>query len=191
MEIVFATNNQHKILEVTKILPSTFELRTLKDIGCHEEIPETAATLEGNSFQKANFIYTKYGKNCIADDTGLEVTALNGAPGVRSARYAGEPSNPAKNIEKILQELKDKTVRTAQFRTIFTLILNGNIYQFEGTVKGKIINSPRGEGGFGYDPVFVPKNYTQTFAELPLEVKNKISHRGLATKKLIDFLSKY
>lgn len=188
MKIVFATNNANKLHEVSKIIPKGIKIVSLKDINCLVDIPETSKTLEGNSFLKANYVYQNYKKNALADDTGLEIDALNGSPGVFSARFAGEPANHKNNIQKVLLELQNQKDRNAQFRTIFTLILNGNIFQFEGTVKGKIIKEERGLGGFGYDPIFIPEGHNRTFAELPLEIKNEISHRGIATKKVIEFL---
>ena len=188
-KLVFATNNEHKLRELQQILPNRFELLSLKDIGCTEEIPETAETIEENSMQKAEYVYKKYKTDCFADDTGLEIEALNGRPGVYSARYAGEEKNMTKNIEKILSELKGAENRKARFKTVISLILNGEKYQFEGIVNGKIIEQKKGDSGFGYDPVFVPEGYNQTFAEMSAEEKNKISHRGRAVQKLVKFLA--
>jgi len=188
-KLVFATNNEHKLRELQQILSNRFELLSLKDIGCTEEIPETAETIEENSMQKAEYVYKKYKTDCFADDTGLEIEALNGRPGVYSARYAGEEKNMTKNIEKILSELKGAENRKARFKTVISLILNGEKYQFEGIVNGKIIEQKKGDSGFGYDPVFVPEGYNQTFAEMSAEEKNKISHRGRAVQKLVKFLA--
>ena len=161
---------------------------SLKDIHCEEEIPETSDTIEGNAHQKAEYIYNNYHVDCFADDTGLEVEALNGAPGVYSARYAGPQHNSKDNIRKLLANMQDKENRNAQFRTAILLIVDGKKHLFEGTIKGKIIRSERGSGGFGYDSVFVPEGFEKTFAELGEEIKNKISHRAIATKKLVKFL---
>ena len=187
-KLVFATNNQNKFRELQQILSNEFELLSLKDIGCLEDIPETAETIEENSMQKAEYVYQKYKIDCFADDTGLEIEALQGRPGVYSARYAGEEKNMDKNIEKILSELKNKDNRKARFKTIISLILDGEKYQFEGIINGEIIEEKRGDSGFGYDPVFVPEGYDITFAEMPADEKNKISHRGRAVKKLATFL---
>ena len=190
MKIVFATNNQHKLKEVREILGEKFEVMSLNDIGCHEDIEETADTLEGNSMIKTQYIFNKYRVNVFADDTGLEVRSLNGAPGVYSARYAGgEGHDSEANMSKLLRELEGVTDRTAQFRTVITLmLLNGEIKTFEGIVEGKIIEKRRGETGFGYDPIFCPEGYSQTFAEMESEMKNSISHRGRAVEKLAQFL---
>ena len=187
-KIVFATNNAHKLQEVSEILEDKIQIMNLKDIHCEEEIPETSDTIEGNAYQKANYIYEHYHVDCFADDTGLEVEALNGAPGVYSARYAGPQHNSKDNIRKLLTNMQDIENRTAQFRTAIVLILDGKIHLFEGTIKGTIIRSERGSGGFGYDSVFVPDGFEKTFAELGEEIKNKISHRAIATKKLVKFL---
>lgn len=187
-ELVFATNNPHKIGEIKAIIGESFTVLGLKDIGCHEDIVEDAGTIEGNASLKSNYIWNKYGKNCFADDTGLEIEALNGRPGVKSARYAGDDCNPENNIRKVLQELSGIENRKARFKTVISLILDGNELKFEGTVEGKIIQEKRGKEGFGYDPVFVPDGYNQTFAEMPANEKNRISHRGMATRKLIDYL---
>jgi XTP/dITP diphosphohydrolase len=188
MEIVFATNNEHKLRELQQILGQQFKLLSLKDIGCDEDIPEESPTIEENSMDKAIYVFDKYSKNCFADDTGLEVEALDGRPGVVSARYAGEEKNIDKNIEKVLGELEGKTNRKARFKTVISLIIDGKKHQFEGIVNGTIIKEKKGEEGFGYDPVFVPDGYNITFAEMEADEKNKISHRGLAVKKLVDFL---
>ncbi len=187
-EIVFATNNLHKLEEVLPLLAEKYTVLSLNDIGCTQEIPETADTLEGNALLKAQYIYTNYGKNCFADDTGLEVEALDNAPGVYSARYAGEEKSAAANMQKLLQELTGKTNRNARFRTAIALIIDGKSYLFEGEVKGEIIEHKRGTEGFGYDPIFIPTGYKQTFAEIALSEKNKISHRAKAVQKLITFL---
>lgn len=188
-KLVVATNNAHKLKEIADILDEKIELLSLKDINCHVDIPETADTLEGNARQKALYIYKNYGMDCFADDTGLEVEALNGAPGVFSARYAGEDHDSEANMQKLLRELKEKENRKAQFRTTICLIMNGKEYLFEGIVKGKIIEEKRGVTGFGYDPIFVPEGYDLTFAELGNDIKNTISHRARAVEKLCLFLN--
>jgi XTP/dITP diphosphohydrolase len=188
MEIIFATNNDHKLHEVADLLKEKYQVLSLKEIGCFDDIPETAETLQGNALLKARYVYERYGKNCFADDTGLEVEALNNAPGVYSARYAGEDKDAQANMRKLLNELQGITNRRARFRTVIALILNGQESLFEGEVKGTIIDFPRGINGFGYDPVFVPEGYDKTFAELDLSVKNGISHRANAVKKLTYFL---
>ncbi|MDE0536332.1 non-canonical purine NTP diphosphatase [Tenacibaculum sp. L6] len=188
MKLVFATNNLNKLAEVQKMLPTTIELLSLKDINCFDDIEETATTLEGNAQIKANHISEKYGYNCFADDTGLEVPALNGAPGVYSARYAGEPTNAENNMQKLLNELHNKTNRDAQFRTSVCLNLNGEQFLFDGVCKGQILSEKQGEQGFGYDPIFQPEGYNNSFAEMTAEEKNKISHRGLAIQQLVSFL---
>lgn len=190
-EIVFATNNAHKLEEVVPLLVEKYNILSLNDINCTDEIPETADTLEGNALLKAQFVYNTYGKNCFSDDTGLEVEALNNAPGVYSARYAGEAKSAEANMNKLLVELDGKTKRNARFRTAIALILDGKEYLFEGEIKGHIIEAKRGSNGFGYDPLFIPDGYTATFAELPLSEKNKISHRAKAIHKLITFLEKH
>ncbi|AFM06344.1 non-canonical purine NTP pyrophosphatase, rdgB/HAM1 family [Bernardetia litoralis DSM 6794] len=199
MKICFATNNSKKIEEVKAALPSTIQLVSLKEIGCTEEIPETTPTIEGNSEQKAMYVYQNYATNCFADDTGLEIEALNGQPGVSSAMYAdeivGSYRDSKENMKLVLKNLNEQaengnTNRNAQFKTVFTLVLDGKKQQFEGIIKGKIIDTPRGEDGFGYDPIFVPNGYDETFAEMPLSEKNKISHRAIATRKLVEFLNK-
>ncbi len=190
MKLVFATNNLNKLAEVQKMLPKSIELLSLKDINCFEEIPETATTLEGNAKIKANHISENYQYNCFADDTGLEVNALNGNPGVYSARYAGEPVNIENNISKLLNELKTTDNRKAHFKTSICLNLNGSQFLFDGICKGEILHSKQGEKGFGYDPIFKPEGSELSFAEMSSEEKNKISHRGLAIAKLITFLSK-
>lgn len=188
-KLVVATNNAHKLKEIADILDEKIELLSLKDINCHVDIPETADTLEGNARQKALYIYKNYGMDCFADDTGLEVEALNGAPGVFSARYAGEDHDSEANMQKLLRELKGIENRKAQFRTAICLIMNGKEYLFEGIVKGEIIEEKRGVTGFGYDPIFVPEGYDLTFAELGNDIKNTISHRARAVEKLCLFLN--
>ena len=189
-KLVVATNNAHKLEEIAAILGEEMELLSLKDINCHADIPETADTLEGNARQKAMYIYENYGMDCFADDTGLEVEALNGAPGVYSARYAGDGHDSEANMQKLLHELQGKKNRKAQFRTAICLIQEGKEYLFEGIVKGEIIGEKRGGAGFGYDPIFVPEGYEQTFAELGNDIKNTISHRARAVEKLCSFLKK-
>ena len=189
-KFVFATNNAHKLEEVTAILGDKIELLSMKDIHCHADIPETADTLEGNALLKARYIFENYNMDCFADDTGLEVEALNGAPGVYSARYAGDTHNSEANMRKLLQDMEGIENRKAQFRTVFALIINGKEHLFEGIVKGEITKHRCGSSGFGYDPVFIPEGYTQTYAEMGNTLKNKISHRALATNKLCNFLSK-
>lgn len=185
---VFATNNLHKLKEVSAILGDKIELLSLNDINCHTDIPETADTLEGNALLKAQFVNNNYGINCFADDTGLEVEALNGKPGVYSARYAGETHNSEANMLKLLQDMEGQENRKAQFRTVISLILDKTNYQFEGIIKGRIIEEKRGLSGFGYDPIFIPEGYDETFAELGDDIKNKISHRAQAVNKLCKFL---
>ena len=189
-KFVFATNNNHKLEEVSAILGNKVELLSMKEIGCHDDIPETADTLEGSALLKARSIYDKYHTDCFADDTGLEVEALNGAPGVFSARYAGDAHNSEANMNKLLLELEGSDNRKARFRTVFALIVNGKEHIFEGIVKGEITKGKHGTSGFGYDPIFLPEGYTQTFAEMGNELKNKISHRAVATKKLCNFILK-
>jgi XTP/dITP diphosphohydrolase len=188
MELVFATNNQHKLAELQAIVGTHFKLLSLQDIGCNEEIPEEQDTLEANASQKAFFIYNKYGYNCFADDTGLEIEALNGEPGVFSARYAGEDKNPEANIDKVLGKLAKINNRKARFRTVISLVINGTEHQFEGIVDGEILKERRGSSGFGYDPVFLPDGFSQSFAEMNLQDKNQISHRGRAVAKLAEYL---
>lgn len=188
IELVFATNNQNKLKEVKALLPDFFEIKSLSDINCFEEIPETENTIEGNAILKANYVTNNYNVNCFADDTGLEVESLNGEPGVYSARYAGLDANAKKNIEKLLSNLKEKPNKKAQFKTVIALNLDGKQYLFQGICKGSIIDQQRGTEGFGYDPVFIPMGYNKTFAEMSLDEKGKISHRGIAFQQLIDFL---
>ncbi len=187
MKIVFATNNLNKIKEVQALLPSTIQIVGLGDIGCIEDIPETSSTIEGNAMQKANYIKEHYGFDCFADDTGLEVESLHGAPGVYSARYAGEAKDANANMDKLLKELKEKENRKAQFKTVIALVANKKIKTFTGICSGSITKDKRGKGGFGYDPVFLPDGYTLTFAELSLSEKNKIGHRGKAVRQLIEY----
>ena len=188
-KFVFATNNAHKLEEVTAILGNKIELLSMKDIHCHADIPETADTLEGNALLKARYIFENYQLDCFADDTGLEVEALNGEPGVYSARYAGDGHNAEANMLKLLHAMEGIENRKAQFRTAFALIIDGKEHLFEGVIKGEIIKTRKGNSGFGYDPIFVPEGYTQTFAEMGNELKNKISHRAIATNKLCKFLN--
>ena len=188
MKLVFASSNKNKIFEIQSMLPETIQILSLEDIGCMEEIPETADTIEGNAILKANYVTSKYGYDCFADDTGLEVAALNGEPGVFSARYAGEQRNSDDNMDKLLDNLSDKNNRKAQFKTVIALNINGKQDLFTGIAKGEITFEKTGTKGFGYDPIFQPIGYKETFAELSLEIKNEISHRGKATQKLINFL---
>lgn len=189
MKICFATNNPKKIEEVKAALGNQFEILSLAEIGCEQELPETGDTLEHNAFQKARFVKDHFGVDCFADDTGLEVTSLNGEPGVYSGRYAGEPRSDERNMDKLLQKLDKSQDRSAQFKTVIALLLNGDEYQFEGIAKGEILENKTGNGGFGYDPIFRPEGFERSFAELYMSEKNKISHRGRAVSKLIDFLS--
>lgn len=201
MKIVFATNNKNKLSEIREILGSSFEVMSLADIGCHEDIPETGDTLLDNAIQKSRYVFEKYGYDCFADDTGLEVDALDGEPGVHSARYAeGTDHDSNANMDKLLRKLGDNTQRTARFRTVISLLQKQEsgdgagegsvLHIFEGKVEGSIINEKRGAEGFGYDPIFMPEGYDKTFAELGLDVKNQISHRARAVKKLADYLLK-
>lgn len=187
--LVFATNNKHKLDEVRKITANLVNIVSLAEINCHDDIPETADTLEGNALLKAQYIKEHYGFDCFADDTGLEVESLNNAPGVYSARYAGPENNAEANMNKLLKALEGKENRKARFRTVIALILNGKEYQFDGIINGSITESKKGDCGFGYDPIFMPEGQTQTFAELGDDIKNTISHRALAVKKLAEFLS--
>ena len=190
IHLVFATNNLHKVDEVRHKLNGLFSIRTLQEIGCHEDIPETSDTLEGNAIQKARYLHEKYGCDCFADDTGLEVEALDNAPGVYSARYAGEAKNPEANMDKLLNELSNQSNRKAQFRTVIALILDGKEYLFEGVVNGQILEKRQGNEGFGYDPIFLPDGYEKSFAQLSMTEKNAISHRGRAVENLLTFLKK-
>ena len=187
-KLCFATNNAHKLEEIQAILGESFELISLAETGCQEELPETGNTLEANSLQKAKYLYEHYKINCFADDSGLEVDALGGEPGVDSAHYAGPQRSHADNVNLLLKNLGENTDRSAKFRTVITLIQNGEINQFEGSIKGQIIGELRGTQGFGYDPIFVPEGYETTFAEMTLEEKGKISHRARAFGKLVAFL---
>jgi len=189
-KIVFATNNKHKLDEIRKISEGKHEILSLNDINCRTDIPETGTTLEENALIKARFVKDNFGYDCFADDTGLEVKALDGAPGVYSARYAGEDCRAEDNIRKLLTNLEGISDRRAAFRTVIALLIGDEQYFFEGAIHGKIIDEKRGESGFGYDPVFVPDGYEQTFAELGEDIKNNISHRAIATTKLIRFLLK-
>lgn len=188
--LIFATGNAHKLREVRSMLPGGFEVKSLKEMGVNEALPETQDTIEGNAVQKANFIFQRKSLNCFAEDTGLEVDALDGAPGVYSARYAGPEKDARANMEKLLRQLHGVAGRGAQFKTVIALILSGTLHRFEGIVRGEIIQEPRGTKGFGYDPVFRPEGYDQTFAELGDGVKNSISHRAIALKKMIEFFNK-
>jgi XTP/dITP diphosphohydrolase len=189
-QLIFASNNQHKIEEVSEILePYGFKIIGLSQAGIHEDIPETAQTIEENAVLKARYIFNHYDFDCFADDTGLEVEALNNAPGVYSARYAGEQKSSEDNINKLLAELNGKTNRNARFKTVIALILNGKEYLFEGIINGRIATEKRGDKGFGYDPVFIPNGCEKTFAEMTASEKNKISHRAIAIQKLAKFLS--
>lgn len=190
MKLVFASNNKNKILEIQQLVPNSIQILSLEEIGCTEDIPETTDTIEGNAILKANYVTEKYGYNCFADDTGLEVETLNGAPGVYSARYAGEQKDANDNMDKLLLELKDKSNRNANFKTVICLNLNGTQQLFTGIITGKIIEEKIGTNGFGYDPIFIANGYNKTFAELTLEEKANISHRGQAVAQLIAFLSK-
>lgn len=190
MKLVFATNNKHKLTEIQQVLGNDFEIISLKEIGFNEEIPETHDTLEGNAAEKSFYIYDRYKINCFADDTGLEIDALNGDPGVYSARWAGNNPTFDDNMNKVMRELDGVENRKACFRTIISLIIEGKEYQFEGIVNGEILKEKSGEAGFGYDPIFKPDGYSQSFAEMPHKLKNKISHRGIAVQKLIEFLQK-
>ena len=189
MKLVFATNNLHKLKEVQEMLSNSIELLSLKDIGCFEDIEETEITLEGNAKLKADYITKKYGFDCFADDTGLEVEAIDGKPGVYSARYAGAHGNAEKNMEKLLNELQNKSNRKAKFRTIIALNLTNKQHLFEGICEGEILNEKSGVKGFGYDPIFKPKNASSSFAEMNSEEKNIISHRGIAIQELVQFLN--
>lgn len=187
-KLVFATNNAHKLSEVKSILEPEYEIISLDELNCNDDIPETADTLEGNALLKAKYIFDKFGLDCFADDTGLEVDALNGEPGVYSARYAGESHNFVDNMNKVLANLGDNETRTARFRTVIALIQSGKISYFEGKIEGRISKEPTGNNGFGYDSIFVPENYTLSFAELGSTEKNRISHRALAVKLLVEYL---
>lgn len=187
-EIVFATNNQHKLSELRRIVGERFHILSLSDIGCHEDIPETADTLTGNALQKARYVKEHYGYDCFADDTGLMVDALGGAPGVYSARYAGPGHDSAANMRLLLHNMQGVTDRSARFVTVIALLLNGDELTFEGCVEGEILTAPEGEGGFGYDPVFRPEGHDVSFALMTADAKNAISHRGRATARLMEYL---
>ncbi|MEO9532806.1 MAG: non-canonical purine NTP diphosphatase [Crocinitomicaceae bacterium] len=189
MNIVFATQNKHKAEEIQALLPDSIQVKTLIEIDCHEDIPETADTLEGNALLKSEYVLENFKMDCFADDTGLEIEALSGEPGVKSARYAGEAKDANQNMDLVLKKLQGIDNRSAQFRTVISLRLNGESHMFEGSVKGVIREEKSGTAGFGYDPIFEPEGYNITFSEMSLEEKNKISHRGKAVRKLIDFLN--
>ena len=190
MKLVFASNNKNKIQEIQALVPNFIQIVSLEAIGCTEEIPETADTIEENAIQKANYVTKKYGFDCFADDTGLEVETLNGAPGVYSARYAGEQKDANDNMDKLLYELENKANRKANFKTVICLNIKGEQYLFTGIINGKIIEEKIGSNGFGYDPIFVADGFDKTFAELSMEEKSTISHRGIAVKELVVFLQK-
>jgi len=191
MELIFATNNPHKSREIQALVPEKITILSLKDVNFQGEIPENQATLEGNAREKAFYIYERYRNNCFADDTGLEIDALNGEPGVYSARYAGADKDPQANMDKVLRELEGIPDRRSRFRCVISLIIDGEEKQFEGVVNGQILQEKRGSEGFGYDPIFLPAGYDKTFAEMPLKLKNKISHRSQAINKLAEYLSHY
>ncbi len=191
MELVFATNNQHKLMEIQNLLNGNPVLLSLEDIGCREELPEDRETLEDNASQKAWYLYDNYGKSCFADDTGLEIEALNGEPGVYSARYAGPERSAEANMDKVLTMLNKINNRKARFKTVISLVLNGNETRFEGVVEGRILQERKGESGFGYDPIFKPDESNLSFAEMSLSDKNKISHRARAFLKLVEYLNKH
>ncbi len=188
MQLVFASNNKNKIIELQSMLPESITIRSLESIGCFEDIPETSDTIEGNAILKANYVTEKYGYDCFADDTGLEIDALKGEPGVYSARYAGEQRNADDNMNKVLENLSDLNNRKAQFKTVIALNINGKQHLFTGIAPGEITVEKIGNQGFGYDPIFQPVGYNETFAQLSLELKNQISHRGKATKQLLAYL---
>ena len=190
MELVFASNNKHKLEEVKSALGAAFKIVSLSEIECYDDIIEDQPDLEGNALKKARYIYEKYGKDCFSDDTGLEIEALNNRPGVYSARYAGEGCSFDDNIKKVLSQMQNTDNRKARFRTVIALIIKGEEYLFEGQVEGNILREKHGQGGFGYDPVFQPSGYTLSFAEMDMDTKNAISHRGRALEKLSDFLNK-
>jgi len=189
-DLILATNNPHKVDEIKSKLGNSLSIKTLNELGFYDDIPETAGTLQGNASQKAHFLYDKFGCNCFADDTGLEVEALNGEPGVYSARYAGVDKDSEANMQKLLQNLSGKENRKARFRTVISLIWEGEEHFFEGIVEGTILTEKHGSEGFGYDPIFQPNGYSKSFAELSMEEKNSISHRGKAVEKLLQFLNK-
>ena len=189
INLIFATSNQNKVLEIQKILPKKFNIKSLKDLNYFEDVPENKNTIDGNAIFKAKYIYEKFNINVFADDTGLEVEALNGEPGVHSARYAGTTRSSEKNIKKLLKNLKNIKNRNARFKTVIALIIDNKLHIFSGIIEGYILDSPKGNNGFGYDPIFCPNGFDKSFAELTLKEKNLISHRSLAMKKLIDFIS--
>jgi XTP/dITP diphosphohydrolase len=191
MKLVFATANANKALEIQAMLPPGMQVLSLKDINCEEEIPETKETIEGNAAQKAFYVYDNYGCNCFADDTGLEINALGGRPGVLSARYAGEAKDANANMDKILSEMKGIKDRSACFKTVISLVINGEETAFEGVVSGRILEEKRGTKGFGYDPIFLPDGYERSFAEMDIAEKNMISHRAIAVKKLVEYLKQF
>lgn len=190
MELVFATGNPNKIKEVRALLGEDWDLKSLVDIGCHEDIAETADTLEGNALIKARYVYQKFGLNCFSEDTGLEIDALDGHPGVKTARFAGPQKNDEDNMALAIEKLKDKNDRSAQFRTVFALIINGEEHLFEGIARGEILAKKQGEEGFGYDPIFLPQGFEKSFAQMDKSTKNSISHRGQAFRKLMSFLKR-
>lgn len=190
MKLVFATNNRHKLEEIREILGDRFEIVSLSQIGCHEDIPEDHETLQENALQKARFVKEHYGYDCFADDTGLEIEALENRPGVYSARYAGPAKSSEDNVRKVLKEMEGKTNRKAQFRTVIALVISGKEYCFEGKVLGEILTERQGSAGFGYDPIFRPSGFTESFAQMEMKQKNGISHRGRAVEKLAEFLNK-
>jgi XTP/dITP diphosphohydrolase len=191
MKLVFATNNPHKLQEIQHLLGDSIELLSLGDINCYEDIPENQETIEGNAAEKSFYVFNKYGFNCFADDTGLEIEALNGEPGVYSARYAGEEKSPQKNMDLVLQKLTKIKNRNARFKTVISLVIDGQEIQFEGIVNGQILEEKRGTTGFGYDPIFKPNESPLSFAEMSMEEKGKISHRGRAVQKLVEYLSQF
>ena len=191
MKLVFATNNQNKLLEIKQLLDDSIELQSLNDINCTDEIPETRETLEGNASEKSFYIFNNFGMNCFADDTGLEIEALNGEPGVYSARYAGEEKNAENNMDLVLEKLDKIKNRKARFRTVISLVIDGYETQFEGVVDGHILEEKRGQTGFGYDPIFQPIESCFSFAELSMVEKNEISHRGRAVQKLVKYLTQF
>jgi XTP/dITP diphosphohydrolase len=191
MKLVFATNNLHKLQEIKHLLNDSFELLSLNDINCDEEIPENQETIEGNAAEKSFYIFNKFGLNCFADDTGLEIEALNGEPGVYSARYAGEEKSAEKNMDLVLQKLSEIKNRKARFKTVISLVIDGHEIQFEGIVNGHILEEKRGNAGFGYDPIFQPDESHLSFAEMTMEEKGKISHRGRAVQKLVEYLTHF
>lgn len=191
MDLVFVTNNQHKIKEIKSLIDKSFNILSLEDIGFEGDVPETNPTIEGNASQKSFYIYNKYKINCFADDTGLEIKSLNGRPGVYSARYAGDECDSKKNMKRVMEELLGKDDRSARFRTIISLIINGEEKTFEGIVNGQILSRKKGKDGFGYDPIFLPDGYDLSFAEMSLDEKNKISHRARATKRLVEYLNSF